>query len=889
MTAFLLGDAAHCLVVRPTNSWIVGLALIGWSSQFAVAQNAASLEEAGPKVEEITVTATRRAEPLSKVPISISAFTKEELDSRGARDFDDITRLSPGLNLTRSAATGANQVAIRGISSNAGSGTTGIYIDDSPIQVNNLGFGSGTAFPGLFDIERVEVLRGPQGTLFGAGSEGGTVRFIQTAPSLTRESAYVRAEAADLAHGSPTYEGGGAFGAPIIDDRLGFRVSAFYRHEGGYIDGVNGTYKIVDPTGSLYGNSVDFTRTSTLAKDINWSRTIAVRGALKWAPTDSFAVSPSVFYQKRHTNDGAGSSFDLSTSDPGSHDYSRQLYVIGNPAVNPQLNAMNAPNNAFGDDQFALWAVNLSWNLGPVQLISNTSYFDRKELQWYDFTKVYAQFYESSYFVGPDGVTSTGTYAPLGWKAMAAYHNTQGNFVQEVRLQSHDSSSPLAYVLGAFVSHNRQTAYEPINENFIENASEVGFYPLAAGFGYAAVPGGDPFGPGHTAAQNFFGADMLANAISFAGSWKSVDEELAGFMQLDYTLWDHLKLTGGVRVSHHKLDFDAAYLGPENNANAPFGFPCPDGGYCPFGSGTLTPSYPTSAAHSAETATTPKFGISYRGSDANMVYATASKGFRPAGASLRVPSICDSDLRTNGYVDAAGNPTQPTSYKSDTVWAYELGSKNRLFNGRLVLDASVYQINWRNIQTNVGLPNCAYNFVDNLADATSRGFDFAFQAAVTQSFNLNGAVGYNNPKYDRDAVSPGGVVVQKKGTSILDAGAPFTLSLSGEQVIPLAASRQAYARLDYTHTSKWRAVNSEVPDSPFYDPLLRPVPAYDVVNLRLGARFSGFDLSVFVQNLTNSAPNLAPLNSHSTTYDPQDWRNTTLRPRTFGVTGTWRQ
>lgn len=844
--------------------------------------------DTGPQIEEITVTATRRAEPLSKVAISVSAFTVEELDSRGSRDFDDITRLSPGLNLTRNAATGANQVSIRGISSDAGSGTTGIYIDDSPIQVRNLGFGSGNAFPGLFDIERVEVLRGPQGTLFGAGSEGGTIRFLQTAPNLDKPSGYARAEVSDLAHGSPTYEGGGAFGAPLIQDVLGFRVSAFYRVEGGYIDEVNGTYQIVDPSGALYGNSVDFTRTSTLAKDVNWNRTIAVRGALKWAPTEGLTISPSIFMQKHHINDGAGNQFDLSTSNLSDHDYSRQGYVIGNPATDPRLNAMSAPNNAFGDDRFTLYAVNVTWDLGPVQLVSNTSYFDRRNVQWYDYTKGYAQFYTPAYFVGSDGVTSTGTYAPLGFKAMSAYNNTQGNFVEEFRVQSNDATSPLTYVAGVFFSHNRQTAYQPISENFIENAAEVGFYPLAAGYGYAAVNNGDPFGPGHTAAENFFGDDMLPNAVSFLGNWKSIDEQIAGFLQVDYTLWQHLKLTAGVRVSHNKLDFDAAYLGPENNANAPFGFPCPDGGFCTFGSGTLAPSYPTSQAHSTETATTPKFGISYQINDANMVYATASKGFRPAGASLRTPAICDFDLITNGYVDANGNPYQPTTYKSDTVWAYELGTKNRLFNGRLVLDGSVYQINWRNIQTNVNLPNCAYNFVDNLADATSRGFDFSFQAALTQNFQVSGALGYNNPKYDKDAVSPGGVVIQQKGASIIDAGAPFSLSLSGEYVVPLAQNRLAYGRLDWTHTSEWRRVDSEVPGSPFYDPLLHPVPKYDVLNLRLGARFSGFDLSFFIQNLTDSQPELDPLNSHSTSYDPQDWRGTTLRPRTYGFTATWR-
>ena len=286
------------------------------------------------------------------------------------------------MNLTKNSATGASRIAINGISSSAGSATTGIYIDDTPIQVRNLGFGASTCFPGLFDIERVEVLRGPQGTLFGAGSEGGTVRFITTEPNLRESSLSVRSEVATLAHGEPTYELGTAAGGPIIADKLAYRFSAFYRREGGWIDGVDGTYSIKDPTGASYGDSVAFTKTSTLAKDINWNRTVALRGALKWQVSDAITVSPSIFYQKHHLNDGAGDVIDLSTSNIGNRDYSRQYYragapgtsfTAGSPPVTTILNAMDAPTNAFGDDEFTLTSLGINWDLGFASLFSNTS------------------------------------------------------------------------------------------------------------------------------------------------------------------------------------------------------------------------------------------------------------------------------------------------------------------------------------------------------------------------------------------------------------------------------------------------------------------------------------------------------------------------------------
>ena len=151
---------------------------------------AGSAEEAGP-LQEIVVTATRHEEGLSKVPISVTALTQEAMDVRGIKDILDVARFTPGINIDN---TGTNNIAIRGIASTGGAGTTGIYLDDTPIQMRALAFNPDEALPQSFDLDRVEVLRGPQGTLFGAGSEGGTVRYITTQPSLTQTSIYSRDE-----------------------------------------------------------------------------------------------------------------------------------------------------------------------------------------------------------------------------------------------------------------------------------------------------------------------------------------------------------------------------------------------------------------------------------------------------------------------------------------------------------------------------------------------------------------------------------------------------------------------------------------------------------------------------------------------------------------------
>ncbi len=484
----------------------------------ALAPQAGAQSPAGPQLEEITVTAARRSQALSDVPISVSAIGDEELQQRGARQFDDIIRLTPGLNLNRQSFTGASQIAIRGISSNAGSGTTGLYIDDTPIQVRNMGFGAGNAFPGLFDIARVEVLRGPQGTLFGAGSEGGTVRFITTEPGLDAASSTARAEMGSTENGEESYELGMAYGGPL-SDRVALRGSAYFRHDGGFVDAVGGTYEIVDRTGESYGDSVNFTKTTTYEEDINWAETKAARLALKFAATENLTITPSIFYQNVRNNDGSAS-YDLSLSNQGDADFARQhqvqgaagtLFTFPNTPHTTVLNEMTAPENARGEDEFTLATLAIDWDLGWAELVSNTSYFDRDQFQWADYTKGYAQFYAPEFFLEADGETSTGTYLPEGMKGMSQYNNAQQNFVQEVRLQS-TGDGKLNWVAGIFYSDLDQDASQPINHNWMINATWMGFYPSSSGpapDNYWTENGGQPFGPGSTALQNFFGDNPL--------------------------------------------------------------------------------------------------------------------------------------------------------------------------------------------------------------------------------------------------------------------------------------------------------------------------------------------------------------------------------------------
>jgi iron complex outermembrane recepter protein len=812
-------------------------------------------------LQEITVTATRREESLSKVPVSVSAFSQEQMDSRGLKQIDDVVRYTPGLTLGRTG-NGGNNIAIRGISSGAGAGTTGVYIDDTPIQVRNLAYSAGTIFPALFDLERVEVLRGPQGTLFGAGSEGGTVRFIQTSPGLTDYSAYARAEVSTTEDGDPSYEAGGAFGGPLIEGKVGFRVSAYYRKDGGYIDGINGTPVVLDPTGDAGPASLTFANRTVARENTNSVTNVGFRGALKVALTENLVITPSITYQKTERNDGFDTFWMAATS--GKNGYARPVYDAGDPATNPLIAELAGPNTDEGTDDFTLPAILLNWTLGDVQLVSNTSYFDRSSDQWFDFTRYYLWFY---------GVSE---HPRAGDKASSLYQNAQSNFVQEVRLQSIDDTARLTWVAGAFYSDSKQRGKQDIGVNFLPNAPFVGAFFLPFG----GTPDGPPFGPGHSAFENYFGLPPDPGSSLWRIDFRTRDKQLAGFAQTDFKLTQRLKLITGVRVARNELEFDAEYAGPENNQNAPLGLPAPL---------PIDPLFSTATLSSSETSVTPKIGLSYQMNDANLFYATAAKGFRPAGASQRVPITCSQDLVDLGYVDSSGDPSQPLEYTSDTVWSYEVGTKNRLFDNRLVLDASAYYIEWKDIQTNVFLQSCAESFTHNVAEASSSGFDVGVQLNPVGDLSVTGSVGYNKSTFSADGRSPGGVLIVRKDGAIPGSPSPWVYSLSSQYDFRLFDDRKLYVRADFTHSSDQRRVGQTDPSSPNFNEDLEPIAAYSTLNARIGTEIGNAEVALFVNNLTGEDPDLAALNSSPLTgLQRYLWTNTTLRPRTYGLFVSYR-
>jgi iron complex outermembrane receptor protein len=472
---------------------------------------AAPADEAAPpstdadsaQLQEIVVTSTRQAESLSRVPLSVTALTQQGMDDAGVRDLGDIQRLTPGLQFSPLAgASGTSSISIRGVSSAVGASTTGIYIDDTPIQVRVNGNGTSNAYPEVFDLERVEVLRGPQGTLFGAGSEGGAVRFITPQPSLTAYSGYARSELSFTDNGGPNYEFGAAAGGPIVDEQLGFRASAWYRQDGGYIDQVN------PDTSQL------------VAKNGNSRQSAAIKLGLTWAPVAGLSLTPSVYYQD--VNSANRNDFWLSLSDPASTQY-RNGFAIPEPA----------------EDTFVLPALRAQYDFSGLSLVSNTSFFYRSNEATYD----YANYID-------DLISGTPAPAIPNQVDNAYILNRQNTLTQEIRLQSATPGSRFNWVAGVFYSDsrelNRQINYDPnLNQAFM-----------------AMTAGAPGCGTAGCNAEQILGLPLLNGNSTFQATSTSRDQQIAGFGQIDIRIVDALKVTAGVRYSHLDFDFTQSGAGP---------------------------------------------------------------------------------------------------------------------------------------------------------------------------------------------------------------------------------------------------------------------------------------------------------------------------------------
>ena len=375
------------------------------ASSLAAPRSAVRPEDArAVGLEEVIVTGTRGQEPLSRVPIDMVVWTDEGMEVSGVKGMTQIGALTPGVDFAFSPGAGSDgytHVDIRGVT-NRGGATVGVYLDDVPIPPTRAATYT-WSWPATFDLDRVEILRGPQTVLLGDHAQGGALRFLPAQPSLADSTGHFRVEWGVTEYGDPSYEAGAAVGGPIVTDVLGFRVSGWFRQDGGYVDRT-------DPVTGV-----------TLEPNANRYVTMAVRAALTFAPTPALQVTPSLVYQSMRIDDQ--STFDSTLSDPARG-------IFRGPSNLPQP----------AEDEYYLASIKLAAHLPAADLSAFASYFDH----W----------------------STLEVNGPLATVAGVSDHyaTKQRAYSGEMRLSSADPDAWLGWVAGVFASSEH--AHNPVMQGY---------------------------------------------------------------------------------------------------------------------------------------------------------------------------------------------------------------------------------------------------------------------------------------------------------------------------------------------------------------------------------------------------------------------------------------
>jgi outer membrane receptor protein involved in Fe transport len=472
-------------------------------------------------IEVVTVTAQKRKEDPAKVAMSITAVTGRQLQEEHIRDFTDLTRVVPNISFTAAsgnggAGPGTSNIEIRGISSTAGAATVGVYLGDTPVTVGNV-YTMGNIEPKFFDIDRVEVLRGPQATLYGASSMGGTIKFVPNEPDLKEREFTTYTEASGTKGGSVSYSANVVGNIPLIADELALRIGVQAQRAGGFIDQVDGS-------GGL------------MAKNINKVDDQELRVALKWKATPALTITPSIYYQRLDAK-------DISAFNIGLPNYQAQKQVR-----EPSLDKLFAPS------------VTVNWDLGGAELTSATSYFSRK----FDRTQngsAYNSYSLSTFLTSTDdgGKAPPELIDAIAGLPSAVYLNNQVRQVaQEFRLASRPydaAQSPWTWLAGAYFSRQ--------HTNIVENDPIFGLTDTFSQYGFDIY---DPellpdVQPG-----------AFPNDNSFAGAFHYQEKQNSVFGEANYYFTPAVHATVGaryLRASSHLEQRNGNYLaGAGNNSGS---------------------------------------------------------------------------------------------------------------------------------------------------------------------------------------------------------------------------------------------------------------------------------------------------------------------------------
>jgi iron complex outermembrane recepter protein len=361
------------------------------------------------ELEEVVVTAQKRAERLIDTPQSVSVLSSEYLSRLGATQFRDYANTVPGLSFT-TAGAGYTQISLRGVTAGVDVGSTvGIYVDEVP-------YGSSSAFAGghlytldvgLFDVERIEVLRGPQGTLYGASTMGGLIKYVTPVPDASRFGVDLQASLANTTSGDVSYNGAATVNAPLVPDKAALRASGFYSRDGGYIDNLARNEADVN-SADIYGGRLD----------------------LAIEPNDALDIRLSAFLQNVSRNGDAIADYTLA----------------GDP-IDGHLDQRHVLPETL-DQRFRLVSATIGYDLGSSALTSISSY---QTMELDNVADLSLSFYPGFC-----------AFINAACSAFAGHYETSiDKFTQEIRLAS-VGSREVEWLVGAFYTHESaqlQTGY----------------------------------------------------------------------------------------------------------------------------------------------------------------------------------------------------------------------------------------------------------------------------------------------------------------------------------------------------------------------------------------------------------------------------------------------
>ena len=800
---------------------------------------AAAQERATTPLEEIIVTATKRGEvSVQDIPAGVSAISGDFLESQSIRTLEDVARLVPSLQLSKQAS-GDLQPIIRGIQS-PGAGTVGVYFDETVITGFNPQDGGGrTPDTGAYDIARVEILKGPQGTLFGASSMSGTLRIISNKPDPSAFDANVSVRADTLQDGETGYGADGMVNIPL-GDNFALRGVGWYEDRGGFIDEYVGL------------NAV------TRIEDANEVERFGGRIAARWQPSDGITIDAFYLHQELD-DDGPQGYSDVLTGNSipvtivaGPPDFVGQVIPPFAGVVGDRV--MTAPVAEFNESEIDMYGATVEFKTAAGSVVATISQYENDNYSVTDTTGTAARFglldpvFSPGYpvIVTPD-FPFPGANFPWGVTTPFSLQQTQDREVlsAEVRFSS-DLDGPFNFVTGVFYQDDDQET-----ETLVVSADPVTGKTLCRTHSDCIAD------PTSAAAQTLvFGTNEVPSS-----------EAYAVFGHADFQINDAWALGAGVRYYDADLRNENFTL-QAFQGSIPFTFPprfCQDP--TPGACVQLEPIKGLDDTTS-QSKTTWDASVSYKQSEDVLYYLRGATGFRQGG-------INDSNSAQQLGIEI------PPTYDPDTLLSVELGAKTSWAEDRVIANAAYFKMFWDDIQVPGQDSTGSVNFIDNATKAEIDGIEFELAATPTDQWFLTFAATWLDARLTEDQVVDDpqgfGFPAGNEGDDIPKVP-EWALSGSAEFRFPFFGSSdlEAALRANASYVSESNRFlndsfegNAEIGD-------------YFLLNVGAGVEGDNWEARLFLNNVTDE---VAVLDVFGNGADPQ--HKITVEPMSVGAEFLW--